>query len=317
VSTLLVASAGGHLAQLYRLAPRLRGDLDRDFIWVTFDTSQSRSLLASERVVYVRHTHSRDYYSVALNALRAPRLLRRHHVSAVVTTGSGIALSFIPAARALGIPAHYIESAARTMGPSLTGRALSRVPGVQLYTQYPEWADGRWRHAGSVIDAFTPTQRPSPPGVIRRAVVTLGTSAKYGFRRLVERLADVFPQDAEVLWQTGATDVRGVPIDAKPALPGAVLDRAMREADVVVAHAGIGSALAALEAGHCPVLVPRRERLGECVDDHQLQIASTLSARGLAIERAAEGIEHEDLLAAAARAVGVATNPPAFELSMF
>ena len=37
----------------------------------------------------------------------------------------------------------------------------------------------------------------------------------------------------------------------------------MREADVVVCHAGAGSILCALRAGHVPVVVPRLKRFGE------------------------------------------------------
>ncbi len=55
----------------------------------------------------------------------------------------------------------YIESAARATGPSVTGRLMARVPGVQRYAQYRAWATGRWRYGGSVFDAFTGwTARP-------------------------------------------------------------------------------------------------------------------------------------------------------------
>jgi hypothetical protein len=53
-----------------------------------------------------------------------------------VSTGSAIALSFLPVARLRGVPCHCIESAARSASPSQTGRLLRRVPGVRLYTQY-------------------------------------------------------------------------------------------------------------------------------------------------------------------------------------
>ena len=62
-------------------------------------------------------------------------------IDTVVSTGSGIALSYMPLARARGIPCHYMESAARSDGPSRTGRILCRVHGVHLYTQYPGLAN--------------------------------------------------------------------------------------------------------------------------------------------------------------------------------
>ncbi len=89
----------------------------------------------------------------------------------------------------------------------------------------------------------------------------------------------------------------------------------MREADVVVAHAGVGTALAALEVGKCPVLVPRRLAHGEHVDDHQTQIAGELSRRGLALTVDADALTLDHLLEAAGRTVGAPADPPAFELS--
>lgn len=57
----------------------------------------------------------------------------------------------------------------------------------------------------------------------------------------------------------------------------------MQAADTVVCHAGAGSILCALRAGHTPVVVPRLERYGETVDDHQLELARALAADGRVI----------------------------------
>ncbi len=138
---------------------------------------------------------------------------------------------------------------------------ISRIPGVQLYTQYPAWADERWHYRGAVFDSFVPSEEPrATRGELRKVVVSLGTFKDYGFERLVRRLLDILPPNAEVLWQTGDTDVSGLGIAGHHAIPERELIRAIDEADVLVAHAGVGTALAALEVGRCPVLVPRRWR---------------------------------------------------------
>lgn len=51
----------------------------------------------------------------------------------------------------------------------------------------------------------------------------------------------------------------------------------MREAEIVVAHAGVGSLFTALGVGKRPVVLPRLRRFGEHVDDHQLMIAKKLA----------------------------------------
>jgi UDP-N-acetylglucosamine transferase subunit ALG13 len=54
-------------------------------------------------------------------------------------------------------------------------------------------------------------------------------------------------------------------------------------ADAVVTHAGVGSILCARRAGHLPVVVPRRRRYGEHVDDHQVELTQELDALGAVV----------------------------------
>jgi UDP-N-acetylglucosamine transferase subunit ALG13 len=298
MSTLLVSSVGGHLTQLHRLLPRLRG-IDDERRWVTYDTPQSRSLLRGEDAVFLDYAGPREAKTLLRHAQTARRMLREERFQTAVSTGSGIALSFLPAAALRGASCHYIESFTRSDGPSLTGRLLRHVPGVAVYTQYASWARSPWRYGGSVFDAFAPLAPVGGEVEIRRAVVTLGTMRDYAFRRLVDRALAILPIDVEVLWQVGCTDVSDLPIDACHEIPAEVLQTAMREADVVIAHAGCGSALSALDAGKKPVLVARRESYGENVDDHQELLAGELAARDLAVVRTVEELDDGDLRLAA------------------
>lgn len=304
MSTLFVSSVGGHLAELHRLATRFDG-VDEERMWVTFDTPQSRSVLRGEDVVYVDYTASRDFKNVLRHARVAARMFRgRHSISTVVSTGSGIALSFLPIGHLRGASCHYIESATRSVEPSLTGRMLSHVPGIHLYTQYEAWARPPWKYAGSVFDSFV--RGPlAGDGTIRRVVVTLGTMPNFEFRRLIERARAIIPDDAEVLWQVGCTDVSDLPIVAHALLPAQELRDAVEAADVVIAHAGCGSSLSALDVGKMPVLVPRLKDHRENIDDHQRVIADELSQRELAIVRTVEDLDIEDLRVAARSSVRV------------
>ena len=314
MSTLLVSSVGGHLAELHRLLPRLQG-VERDRVWVTFDTPQSRSVLDGEDVRFVDYTGPRDYANVLRHSSVARRMFAgRHPFSSVVSTGSGIALSFLPIARLRGAQCHYIESATRSLGPSLTGRVLRRCGGISVYSQYRQWARPPWRFSGSVFDTFSPGPQRTPGRRIGRVVVTLGTMEDYEFRALLERALAVLPRDAEVLWQVGCTDVAGLPIAARRQLPAHELHAAIEAADVVIAHAGCGSSLDALAAGKKPVLVPRRGAYGENVDDHHALIAEELDRRGLAVARSVERLCLDDLLLAARGSVRTDATAPPFEL---
>jgi UDP-N-acetylglucosamine transferase subunit ALG13 len=306
----LVATTGGHLAQLHEIANRLPCRGSRH--WVTFDGEQARTLLAGESVDFIPYIAERDVAGVARALPHARRILvTEGPVSAVVSTGSAIALAFLPYAAMGRIPAHYIESAARTSKVSLTGRLLSAVPGVRLYRQYAHATGGRWIFGGSVFDGFEPVEVPSRP--VRRVVVTLGTSAR--FPRLLKRLVAIIPAGSDVLWQTGLTQIEGLPIEPQRFVAAAELSAAMRNADVVVAHAGCGSALTAFNAGKCPVLVPRDPSSDEVVDAHQTEVAAWLDARGLALLRSVEALATSDLQRASERAVVRASALPAFRLA--
>jgi len=80
----------------------------------------------------------------------------------------------------------------------------------------------------------------------------------------------------------------------------------MYKADVVVTHAGVGSILCARETGHLPIVVPRLAKLGEHVDDHQVEITRTLEKRGhvIAIEEA-DGLQDAVSQAIARRNGGI------------
>lgn len=317
MSTLLVSSVGGHLAELHGLLARTP-QLGGERLWVTFDTPQSRSLLADEPTVFVARSGPRDLRTILANTGTARRLLRPGHpFTAALSTGSGIALSFLPLAASRGVACHYVESFTRSDGPSMTGRLLSGLPGMRLYTQHRSWTRGRWRYAGSMLDTFAPDAAPSTgaPPEIGRVVVTLGTMEDYAFPRLVERVHTLLPPEAEVLWQLGCTRVPGLALEAHESLPEDALRRAIAAADLVIAHAGCGSALTAMEAGRMPLLVPRRAAHRENVDDHQVQLAAELSGRGLAVVREVEELDRAALLEAAAGRVLRRPEPPPFRLA--
>jgi UDP-N-acetylglucosamine--N-acetylmuramyl-(pentapeptide) pyrophosphoryl-undecaprenol N-acetylglucosamine transferase len=312
VSTLLVASSGGHLKELHHLRDRVEG-IEPPYSWVTFDTPQARSLLEGEEVDWAPFVGGRDPVNVTRNLAHARRIFKRRKPEVVLSTGSAVALAYFGYGRAKGLPCHFVESAARIDGPSLSGKIMTKIPGVNLYTQYEAWANERWQYRGSVFDTFAGEERPEGPTErLDKVVVTLGTYRGYDFSRLVERLLQVLPQETEVLWQTGDTDVSRFGIEGHDAIPEADLSQAMQEADAVVAHAGVGTALAAFEVGVCPLLIPRRHALKEHVDDHQIQIADELVKRDLALSIDASSLRVEDLLAAGAHRVVRVTRVRAF-----
>lgn len=321
MTTLFVAAAGGHLTQLRRLATRMPPE--GEAVWVTDANEQSRSLLADRDVEFVDEVAPRSILGVLRCLPAAHRLWHRRKLTRAVSTGSGIALGFLPYLAARGVQCHYIESAARVRSPSLTGRILQWVPGIRVYAQYPQTYGGRWVYGGSQFDTYEPVPAGRAPRERVRVVVTVG-STQDAFRRLLVSLVPLLTPNGllhratglpvDVLWQTGATPVADLPIQARTYLPMSDLTEEIAHADIVVSHAGVGSALAVLDAGLMPVLVPRLREHGETSDDHQRQLASELSRRGLALYREVDAITVEDLLATLSTSVRTTAQPPPFAL---
>lgn len=108
--------------------------------------------------------------------------------------------------------------------------------------------------------------------------VTIGTHEPFG--RLLQALDD-FPGDEEIVVQCGLSSVRPTRATCVEFLTYDELVTHVRDARVVVAHAGVGTIMTSIENGKRPVVVPRLAGLGEAVDDHQLELARRLDRAGL------------------------------------
>jgi UDP-N-acetylglucosamine transferase subunit ALG13 len=295
MKTLLVASEGGHLTELQLLAKHLNVG---ERAWVTFESPQSRSALAQEEVYFAPFAGTRDLIGAAQAAMWARTFLRSQQFGTVMSTGASIAVAVLPLAARMGADCLYFESATRTSGPSLTGRLLQPFRSIKLYTQYDRWANRRWKYHSCIFDVFSPLPL-SEPVHPQRIVVSLGLHRGFNFRRAVERLVQIIPPEANVVWQVGDTDTTGLDIEAHESLPSHELLSAMSESDVVITHAGCGSTVSALMAGRRPVVLPRRKQFGEHVDDHQTELAAELSRRQLAVSREVDALAWTDVIQAA------------------
>lgn len=146
---LLVCSSGGHLLQLFSLAGAWE---DRRRLWVTFDKSDARVLLADERVEHAFGPTNRNLKNLLRNLRLAVIVLRRERPAAILTTGAGVAVPFAWIGRLLGVSVFYVESVTRIEELSLSGR-LIRPVAQQVFVQWPELAatSPRLRFAGNLF----------------------------------------------------------------------------------------------------------------------------------------------------------------------
>lgn len=294
---LLAASTGGHLAQLVRLAPDLGAAPDS--LWVTFRTPQSESLLRGKRVHYVPYVRPRDYVGAMRAAAHVRRLIRRESFDQAVSTGAALAVSALPFAWLRGIPTLYIESVSRVNGPSASGRILAVLRCAELRTQHPNWAGGRWRTHESVLSTYSVGVRE--PIESPRLFVTLGTIEGYRFDSLVDAVLDSGLADDRTVWQLGYTHRTDLPGDVSRFVSADEFAKHVRDADVVISHAGVGTILQLLDSGVFPVLATRRRDRNEHVDDHQAQIADMVNRLGVGIASETPELDAATIIEASAR----------------
>ena len=126
-------------------APPARGRLRAVSAGSLSTPPQSRSLLAGEeRRLRPLHRRPRPAQRRPQPPARAPDPATRRTSARSSAPARRSHCRSSPSARARGLPCHYIESAARMRGSVDDRELVSRIPGVNLYTQYPSWAGGRW-----------------------------------------------------------------------------------------------------------------------------------------------------------------------------
>ena len=298
---LLIASTGGHLAQLVKWSRVLRSHPDS--LFVTFKNAQSESLLAGRRVMYVPYVAPRNM----ARTVTAFRLLhkdidwRGEGFTAAITTGAAVGLAGLAAAHIHRVPSFYFESVSRVNGPSLTGKIAGLDPWIRRYCQYDHWANRRWNSRSSLFETYA--RVPKSPVTRPQLFVTLGTIQPYRFDALVDSVLSTGLADDRTVWQLGVTTRHGLPGKTVTQFNADEFDRCARDADVVVTHAGVGTIMHLLEMGIYPVVVPRRAIRKEHVDDHQVQIANLIHAKGIALVRASEDLTSEVIVEASSAKV--------------
>ena len=115
-------------------------------------------------------------------------------------------------------------------------------------------------------------------------LVTVGTT-KIPFQRLLDEVADIIRSDKlndKFIVQFGEGKF--------PQLAGVLtknyfsfqqMQNFLKQADVIICHAGLGTIIQALSFGKKPIVVPRQKRFGEHVNDHEVEMTQFLAKKKL------------------------------------
>jgi UDP-N-acetylglucosamine transferase subunit ALG13 len=110
--------------------------------------------------------------------------------------------------------------------------------------------------------------------------VTVGTQGRFDrLIRAIDEWAGARGR-ADIFAQTGPSDFRPEHIRSAPFVSADAFRQHVEVASLIVAHAGMGSIITALELGKRILVMPRRADLGEHRNDHQIATARRLSEHG-------------------------------------
>lgn len=133
-------------------------------------------------------------------------------------------------------------------------------------------------------------------------------NATQPFRRLLDGVASVVNElPAPVFVQSGSAPFCAGGCESTPFLTMDEFERRVGESTLLILHAGAGSLITALRCRKVPVVMPRRARFGEHVDDHQVELARAFAREGRIVVADAAA----DLLAAAREALARQSRAPA------
>ncbi len=126
-------------------------------------------------------------------------------------------------------------------------------------------------------------------------LVTAG-NATQGFRRLFEAVDKLSGEGAfgeeDVLIQSGNdSDFRALHCKQTGFLPLEEFMQLVRDAELVICHGGAGILYHCFSSGKVPVVMPRRKKYGEILDDNQIELVKALASEG----RIVPAYEPEDL----------------------
>ena len=126
----VVCSAGGHLSEALTSISKLNADT---YI-VTKRDEHVADRLTDYDVHYVNDPHT-SLLGFVINGLRSLSIFMMQRPKVVLSTGSGIALASCILGKLFGSKIIYIESGARVVEPSKTGRFMYRYADI-FYVQW-------------------------------------------------------------------------------------------------------------------------------------------------------------------------------------
>lgn len=113
--------------------------------------------------------------------------------------------------------------------------------------------------------------------------ITLG-SQKFQFNRLLKKIDELVEEGViheQFFAQIGYSDYKPKHYEYSEFMDRDTYAKKMELSEIVITHAGTGAIIGAVKKEKKVIAVPRLEKYGEHVDDHQLQIVEQFEGMGI------------------------------------
>ena len=109
--------------------------------------------------------------------------------------------------------------------------------------------------------------------------VTVGTHEQQ-FNRLIEKIDELKADDIlveEVVIQTGFSTYKPKHCTCHQWIPYQDMKQYVEQARIIITHGGPSSFIMSLQVGKIPIVVPRKKKFGEHVNDHQVSFSKMVA----------------------------------------
>jgi UDP-N-acetylglucosamine transferase subunit ALG13 len=273
----LACSSGGHLAQMMELK-EVYGRYNHFF--VTYRSADTIELAEKEKVHFLVNPHRHPILTI-LNIVQSFKRFIKEKPDIVLTTGAGVALPMCYIAKLYRKKIIFIESFSRVEKPSLFGRLIYPIANLTIVQWKPLLEYYKRAEYGGPIFNFS-GDNVDKNKIKDQIFVTVGTLST-GFDRLLKEIDMLIEKRVireKVIAQIGSSKYTPKNYEWFRLASKEVFGDTMKESKIVITHGGVGSITNALKFNKRTIVVPRRKKFGEIVNDHQLEITRELERQG-------------------------------------
>lgn len=282
----LVCAPGGHLTEMLRLNEAF---VSNETFLITYNEKFSNLPQNIKKTYFIKNVLVNNVginglkkkfligFQILLLAIHELKIFLIEWPDVVISTGSEIAIPIFYFAKLFGRKVIYIESLCRVQDLSGTGKIVRPISDLFLV----QWENLTKKYKNTLYkgNLFYSTLKSkshnSKNNTDSFIFVTVGTAS---FPRLVKMMDEISKKvNSKIIMQIANTSYKPQNLEYLNYVEDSEeIKRLNREASVVICHAGVGSILTALEQGSNIIVVPRLKKFKECIDDHQLEIATIL-----------------------------------------